>query len=67
MARDGFFNTDSQKDGLHVAVQILVAVVAELRLYGIWPAEGRFAELLRILEKDRHAEFGGVGALGLSV
>jgi hypothetical protein len=50
MARDGFFNTDSQKDGLHVAVQILVAVVAELRLYGIWPVEGRIAELLRFLE-----------------
>jgi hypothetical protein len=50
-----------------VPVQILVAVVAELKLYGIWPVEGRFAELWRILEMDGRAMFGGRGALGLSV
>jgi hypothetical protein len=32
--------------------QIVVAVVAELTLYGFWHCEGLFAELLRILEKD---------------
>ncbi len=30
--------------------RIVVAVVAELRVYGFWGLEERFAELLRILE-----------------
>ena len=41
-----------------VPVQILIAVFAKLTLYGLWCGEGRFAELLRILEND--------GATGLS-
>ena len=32
--------------------QIVVAVVAELRVYRFWGGEGRFPELLRILEKE---------------
>jgi hypothetical protein len=32
--------------------EILSAFVAELTLYGFWVAEGLFAELLKILEKD---------------
>jgi hypothetical protein len=32
--------------------EILIVFVAKLRLYGFWLAEGLFAELLRILEKD---------------
>ena len=32
--------------------QIVIAFVAKLKLYGFWRGEGRFAELLRILEKD---------------
>ena len=44
--------------------QILVAVVAELTVYRFRGCDGLFAELLRILEKDGAAGFGGVpGAL----
>jgi hypothetical protein len=39
--------------------QILIAFVAKLRLYGFWRGEGRFAELLRILEKDGATGLGG--------
>lgn len=44
-------------DDLGVPYQILVAVFPKLSLYGFWPAEGCFAELLRVLEE--------VGATGL--
>ncbi len=36
-----------------VPVLILIAFVAKLRLYGFWLVDGRFAELLRILERGR--------------
>jgi hypothetical protein len=39
--------------------RIVVAVVAELKVYGFWGCEGRFAELLGILENDGAAGFGG--------
>jgi hypothetical protein len=39
--------------GLLVPGQIVVAVVAELTVHGFWGCEGRFAKLLRILEKKR--------------
>ena len=39
--------------------QILIAFVAKLKLYGFWRGEGRFAELLRILEKDGATGLGG--------
>jgi hypothetical protein len=32
--------------------RIVIAFVAELRLYGFWGREGCFAELLRILENE---------------
>ena len=38
--------------------RILVALVAKLRVYGFWRREGRFPELLRILEKDRATGLG---------
>jgi hypothetical protein len=31
----------------------VIAVVAELKVYEMWVGDGRFAELLRILEKKR--------------
>jgi hypothetical protein len=40
--------------------QVVVAVVAELRVYGFWGCEGRFAELLRILEKKDESVRGVV-------
>jgi len=40
-----------QENGLRVPVRILVAFVAELKLYRFWGGEGLFAEFLRILEK----------------
>jgi hypothetical protein len=43
-----------------VPSQILVAVVAKLTLYGFWGGEGRFAELLRILEKKYESVRGVV-------
>ena len=52
---------EDRHGGLEVVAvpgQILIAFVAKLTLYGFWPGEGRFAELLRILEKD--------GATGLA-
>src|SRR5262249_35559869 len=48
--------TQYQLDGegkVTVPGQILIAFVAKLWLYEFWPAERRFAELLRILEKRR--------------
>jgi hypothetical protein len=36
--------------GFVVPGEIVVAIVAKLPLYGFWPAERLFAELLRILE-----------------
>ena len=44
--------------------RFVVAVVAELRVYGFWGCEGRFAELLRILEK-RGESVGGEDAGGV--
>jgi hypothetical protein len=40
--------------------QILIAFVAELKLYDFWRVEGRFAELSRILENDGAARFTAV-------
>ena len=37
--------------GVFVPNRIAVAFVAELRVYGFWILKGRFAELLRILER----------------
>jgi hypothetical protein len=49
-----------------VPVQILIAFVAKLRLYGIWSDEGPFAELSRILEKGGATDWSGAaGASGL--
>ena len=39
--------------------QILIAVFAKLTLYGLWCGEGRFAELLKILENDGATGLGG--------
>ena len=43
--------------------QILIAFVAEFRLYGFWGGDGLFAELLRILEKDGATELATRQAL----
>lgn len=45
--------------GFGVPGQILIAFVAKLKRYGFWPGEGRFAELLRILEKEGATGWGG--------
>ena len=39
---------------------IVVVIVAELRVYGFWGREGRFAELLKILEKKGEPVDGAV-------
>ena len=44
----------------------MVTVVAELGVYGIWGDEGRIAELLRILEKDRES-VGGVARMQVAI
>jgi hypothetical protein len=44
--------------------RILIAYFPKLRVYGFWPGERRFAELLKILEKDDVIGSGGCpGAL----
>jgi len=47
--------------------QILIAFVAEFRLYGFWGGDGLFAELLRTLEKDGATELGTRSARGGSM
>jgi hypothetical protein len=44
--------------------RIVVAVVAELMVYGFWGCDGRFAELLRILEEKGEPVRGVVGIGG---
>jgi hypothetical protein len=46
--------------------RILIAYFPKLRVYGFWFGEGRFAELLKTLEKDGATGLGGwPGALGI--